>query len=653
VTTPKRLLGVERFGTPAVLVCAVVFAAAVAFAISAVHGRATDAARSEQLVTRIDELNAELDGLTWRAVARGGADIRTTSKATSVSDQIREALSELARADGSHPELEDAANRYLNQSKVMFDALAIRDVRGALAMDKLVVQPTYARLAFELDEHIEEHRASARRATRVATFATFAILIGAALMVALVFRLYERARRIAHRAYHDPLTGLANRALFFDRAAHALSLARRREEFVAVAFLDLDEFKLINDSLGHAAGDALIVEVGDRLFACARESDTVARLGGDEFAVLVEGVESTPGIEGLTGRFKSVFAEPFLIGDRELRVRATIGWAIGDARANVDDLLRNADLAMYAGKKNGKDRVTIFESSMHHELLERLELENDLGEALERGQLALHYQPIIKLDTGAMVGVEALARWEHPSRGFVAPGIFIPIAEQTGLIASIGRWVMIEACQQVKRWQLDYPQVPPLQVSVNVSPVQLQSHEIVNDVVYALQKSGLDPASLEIEITESVIVDRGETFAERLNELAALGVRLAIDDFGTGYSSLSQLNHLPVQTFKIDRSFLEGVLENDDRAALLRSVVEMGHSLGLVSVAEGVEELGEGSALRDFGCTLAQGFHYSKPLVPQAVVELLAARAGSEQPAAESRAPSRALPTTRRPAPAV
>jgi diguanylate cyclase (GGDEF)-like protein len=653
VTTPRRLIGIDRFGTPAVLVCAVVLAAGVGFLISSVHGRAREAAKRGEVVTRIDALNSELDGLQWKAVARGGAGARVTARAAALSAQVHTSLRELASAEGSYPELEAEATRYLVDSKVMFDALALSDVRGALAMDKLVVQPTYAALAFDLDSRINQEQARARRASTFATFATFAILIGAALLVALLFRRYERARRIAHRAYHDPLTGLANRALFFDRAAHALSLARRREEFVAVAFLDLDEFKLINDSLGHAAGDALIVEVGARLFECARESDTVARLGGDEFAVLVEGVQSTPGIEGLTGRFKSVFAEPFVIGDRELRVRATIGWAIGDARANVDDLLRNADLAMYAGKKGGKDRVTIFESSMHHELLERLELENDLGEALERGQLALHYQPIIKLDTGAMVGVEALARWEHPSRGFVAPGIFIPIAEQTGLIAAIGRWVLIEACQQVKRWQIEYPQVPPLQVSVNVSPVQLQSHEIVNDVVYALQKSGLDPASLEIEITESVIVDRGETFAGRLNELAALGVRLAIDDFGTGYSSLSQLNHLPVQTFKIDRSFLEGVLENDDRAALLRSVVEMGHSLGLVSVAEGVEELGEGSALRDFGCTLAQGFHYSKPLVPQAVVELLAARAASEKPAEESRSTGRTLPTTRRPAPAI
>lgn len=653
MTTPRRLIGLERFGTPAVLVCAIVFAAGVGFLISAVHGRARDAAKRGEVVTRIDALNSELDGLQWRAVAHGGAGVRVTAKAAALSAQVRTSLRELASAEGSYPELEAEATRYLVDSKVMFDALALNDVRGALAMDKLVVEPTYAALAFDLDSRINQEQARARQASTFATSATFVILIGAAFLVALLFRRYERARRIAHRAYHDPLTGLANRALFFDRADHALSLARRREEFVAVAFLDLDEFKLINDSLGHAAGDALIVEVGARLFECARESDTVARLGGDEFAVLVEGVQSTPGIEGLTGRFKSVFAAPFVIGDRELRVRATIGWAIGDARANVDDLLRNADLAMYAGKKAGKDRVTIFESSMHHELLERLELENDLGEALERGQLALHYQPIIKLDTGAMVGVEALARWEHPSRGFVAPGIFIPIAEQAGLIAAIGRWVLIEACQQVKRWQIEYPQVPPLQVSVNVSPVQLQSHEIVNDVVYALQESGLDPASLEIEITESVIVDRGETFAERLNELAALGVRLAIDDFGTGYSSLSQLNHLPVQTFKIDRSFLEGVLENDDRAALLRSVVEMGHSLGLVSVAEGVEELGEGSALRDFGCTLAQGFHYSKPLVPQAVVELLAARAASEQRAEESRAAGRALPAARRPAPAV
>ncbi len=641
-------MGIERFGTPAVLVSAVAFAVGVAFLISAVNYRARDAASREQLVTRIDELNSELDALLWRAVAKRVADVRTTEKAAAISDQVRTSLHELIAKEGSQRGLGAQAERYLTDSKLMFDALAIRDVTGALAMDKLVVSPTYASLAFDLDEQVDAHKASAERATKVATFGTFAILIAAGLFVALLFRLYERARRVAHRAYHDPLTGLANRALFFDRAAHALSLAHRREELVAVAFLDLDDFKLINDSLGHAAGDSLIVEVGKRLDECSRESDTVARLGGDEFAVLVEGVQAVPGIEGLTSRFSSVLAEPFVIGGRELRVRATIGWAIGDARSNVEDLLRNADLAMYAGKKQGKDRVTVFEASMHLELIDRLELEQDLGEALGRGQLALHYQPIIKLETGAIVGVEALARWEHPARGFVAPAIFIPIAEQTGVIAAIGRWVLIEACRQVKRWQIEYPQEPPLSVSVNVSPVQLQSADIVADVLYALTESGLEPACLEIEITESVIVDRGEMFAERLDALAALGVRLAIDDFGTGYSSLSQLNHLPVQTFKIDRSFLEGVLDNEDRAALLRSVVEMGHSLGLVSVAEGVEEPGEGSALRDFGCTLAQGFHYSKPLVPQAVVELLAARAAPAPPA--ERRPARPLPAATRPA---
>jgi diguanylate cyclase (GGDEF)-like protein len=641
-------MGIERFGTLAVLVSAVAFAAAVAFLISGVNHRARDATTRVQLVTSLDELNAELDALQWRAVAKGGADARTTEKAATLSDQVRTTLHQLIAKEGSQRGLGAQAERYLTDSKLVFDALALRDVRGALALDKLVVSPTYASLAFELDEQVDAHRVRAERATTAATFGTFAILIAAGLLVALLFRLYERARRVAHRAYHDPLTGLANRALFFDRAAHALSLAHRREELVAVAFLDLDDFKLINDSLGHGAGDALILEVGNRLTGCARESDTVARLGGDEFAVLVEGVQTTPGIEGLTSRFWSVFAEPFDIGGRELRVRATIGWAIGDARSNVDDLLRNADLAMYAGKKQGKDRVTIFEASMHLELIDRLELEQDLGEALGRGQLALHYQPIIRLETGAIAGVEALARWEHPARGFVAPAIFIPIAEQTGMIAAIGRWVLIEACRQVKRWQVDYPQEPPLSVSVNVSPVQLQSADIVADVRFALTESGLEPACLEIEITESVIVDRGETFAERLDALAALGVRLAIDDFGTGYSSLSQLNHLPVQTFKIDRSFLEGVLDNEDRAALLRSVVEMGHSLGLVSVAEGVEEPGEGSALRDFGCTLAQGFHYSKPLVPQAVVELLEARA-APAPTVERR-PARPLPAATRPA---
>jgi len=264
----------------------------------------------------------------------------------------------------------------------------------------------------------------------------------------------------------------------------------------------------------------------------------------------------------------------------------------------------------------------VFEAAMQRELLERLELESDLRDALDNGEMLLHYQPIVSLETGQIVGVEALARWEHPTRGFVPPMTFIPIAEQAGLIVPIGRWVLIEACRQVRHWQLEYPMQPPLSIAVNVSPVQLQSREIVSDVIFALRESGIEPSALEIEITESVIVDRTDEFAAMLHELAALGVRLAIDDFGTGYSSLSQLNHLPVDTFKIDRSFLQGVLENGDRAALLRSVIELGHSLGLVSIAEGVEDPDEGSALRGFGCTLAQGYHYSRPL-PAAAIDAM------------------------------
>ncbi|MFN8221873.1 MAG: bifunctional diguanylate cyclase/phosphodiesterase [Gaiellales bacterium] len=621
-------LDLARHGSAAVLAAGLAIALLVGIAIDELRQATARAAGRIQLVTSIDEQNAELNAILWEAFATGTASPETRTRARERLRAFVSLESELEADDSAGSALHDDAEEYVNRVRSVIDALDRGDNGLALVDRGEEVATVFSGLedGLEVLADREERRAEVTR--RVARLATFTILLLAALASWALFRRYERARRLAHRAYHDPLTGLANRALFFDRIGHALTLARRREELVAVALIDLDEFKLVNDSLGHGFGDSLIAAVGERLNVHARESDTVARLGGDEFAVLVEGVHSAAAVEELAARFHHVFSAPFDVQGRELRVRATIGWAVGDADSEVDELLRNADLAMYAGKRQGKDRASIFEASMHRELLERLELENELRDALDNGEMLLHYQPIVSLDSGKIVGVEALARWEHPTRGFVPPATFIPIAEQAGLIVPIGRWVLIEACRQVRRWQDEYPMHPPLMISVNVSPVQLQTPEIVSDVMFALRESGIEPSSLEIEITESVIVDRTTEFARRLEELAALGVRLAIDDFGTGYSSLSQLNHLPVDTFKIDRSFLQGVLESPDRAALLRSVIEMGHSLGLVSIAEGVEDPDEGSALRGFGCTLAQGFHFSKPLPAAAVVALLEPDAG-------------------------
>lgn len=611
-----------RHPVAAVLAGVLLLAIGAASAIVVVQRQAEAAVSATRLIGEVDEFNDELNRLLWEGISRDRTDPTVIAHIRTSVATFLERHHQLEEIGVAGADFHRQSTVYASSVEVMVDALDTGNRAEALVLHRAEVAPASEAVEESLDEMSAREDARAATLRRMSVVGTLAILVLAALVAWIMFSRYERARRLAHRAYHDPLTGLANRALFFDRTAHALSLARRRDELVAVALLDLDEFKLVNDSLGHGFGDSLIVAVGRRLTDHARESDTVARLGGDEFAILVEGLGSALVVEDIARRFHEAFLAPFVIEGRELRVRVTVGWAVGDATADVDELLRNADLAMYSGKRQGKDRLSIFEPSMHRELLERLELESDLRDALDNGEMLLHYQPIVSLETGEVVGVEALARWVHPTRGFVPPMTFIPIAEQAGLIVPIGRWVLIEACRQIRSWQLEYPKVPPLSVSVNVSPVQLQSPEIVTDVIFALRESGLDPTALEIEITESVIVDRTEAFAARLEELAALGVRLAIDDFGTGYSSLSQLNHLPVDTFKIDRSFLEGVLESSDRAALLRSVIEMGHSLGLVSIAEGVEEPEEGSALRGFGCTLAQGYHYSRPLPAAAVAAL-------------------------------
>ena len=505
----------ERHTTTVALAVGLVLAIIVGGAITAVQRAHDDAAARVQLLTRVDEVNAELNGVLWESVARGATGPALRREAHANLQAFADVRQELEGSDGVPSAFRRDADTYIIEAGAMLDALDGNDVDRAIAVSRTRVEPVFGRLDREAEGLIVREQSRARTMRWLAFISTFAILIAGAVSAFAMFRRYDLARRLAHRAYHDPLTGLANRALFFDRTSHALALARRRNEFVAVALLDLDEFKLVNDSLGHGFGDSLIVAVGKRLVGHARESDTVARFGGDEFAVLVEGLRSPKALEELSARLHGTFAVPFLIEGRELRVRATIGWAVGDVAQTADELLRNVDLAMYAGKRQGKDRTVVFEAAMQRELLERLELESDLRDALDNGEMLLHYQPIVSLETGQIVGVEALARWEHPTRGFVPPMTFIPIAEQAGLIVPIGRWVLIEACRQVRHWQLEYPMQPPLSIAVNVSPVQLQSREIVSDVIFALRESGIEPSALEIEITESVIVDQARCSSRR------------------------------------------------------------------------------------------------------------------------------------------
>jgi len=368
----------------------------------------------------------------------------------------------------------------------------------------------------------------------------------------------ELEAQLVHQAFHDGLTGLANRTLFAERVEHALG--RSGPGDLAVLFIDLDDFKHVNDSLGHAAGDRLLVAAARRLQGCLRPTDTAARLGGDEFAVLLERVTDAEAAEAVAGRVLDTLHQPFGLNGRTIPIKASLGVAVG--RPGVDqaeELLRNADVAMYAAKAGGKDRYELFHPDMHEDMLQRLELEAELRHVADRDQLVLHYQPIVELVSGRITRVEALVRWDHPTKGLLAPPAFIPLAEEQGLIGPIGRWVLLRACLQARRWQDRFPDVPPLSVHVNLSGRQLEEQGLVAEVVHALETSRLAPRLLTLEITESVLVADIETMSARLRELKGLGVLLAIDDFGTGYSSLSYLRRFPIDMLKIDKAFVDGI----------------------------------------------------------------------------------------------
>jgi diguanylate cyclase (GGDEF)-like protein/PAS domain S-box-containing protein len=427
--------------------------------------------------------------------------------------------------------------------------------------------------------------------------------------------------QLVRQALNDPLTGLANRALFADRLEHALAHGQRPGVTVAILVIDLDGFKDINDSLGHDAGDDLLMIAGMRLQGHARPGDTVARLGGDEFGVLLEDIAADEAVRSAEALLEGL-ATPIVLRDRDLTPTASIGIAIA-AGEDAETLLRNADTAMYAAKRQGKGRYALFEPAMHATVIERLDLAADLSRAVEKGQLHLCYEPQISLASGRICCLEALVRWRHPARGEVSPGEFIPLAEDTGMILAIGRWVLREACRQVKAWQERWPAPAPLTIAVNLSARQLQHPGIVDEVRAALAAAGLDPQSLVLEITETAIMEHLDAAITLLTELRRLGVRLALDDFGTGYSSLSYLQRLPVDILKIDRSFVAGVARSTEDSALARGILTLGQTLGLETVAEGIETAEQLAALRALGCQLGQGYLFARPLGPAAVDALL------------------------------
>lgn len=421
--------------------------------------------------------------------------------------------------------------------------------------------------------------------------------------------------QLQYDAFHDALTGLPNRALFMDRLEHAIAGSRRHASLFAVLFLDLDRFKVINDSLGHSVGDGLLVEVGRRIKSCVRPGDTVARLGGDEFAVLLEQMVQPDDAEEITRRIETSLSAPYQIQGHEIVTTQSIGIAISSERYEwPEQIIRDADIAMYEAKAGGKARHEFFDSTMHANIIDRLQLEADLRLAIEHKEgFVLHYQPIMDIKTHSLTGFEALVRWHHKSRGIIYPLDFIPLAEETGLIGPLSELIIHEACRQLRFWQTKYPANPPLRVSVNISSRILLRPGFADSITAVLKEENLQPGSLAIEVTESAIMEHTSAALETMAQLQAMGVHIHIDDFGTGYSSLSYLHSFPVNALKIDRSFISKMTTNENQE-IVKTIITLAQNLKLEVIAEGVEEEHQLSIIKDLACQYGQGFLFSHPL---------------------------------------
>ena len=463
--------------------------------------------------------------------------------------------------------------------------------------------------------------------------------------------------KLAHQSFHDGLTNLPNRALFLDRLQRAITLSRRHTDFrFAVLFIDIDEFKIFNDSLGHTAGDALLVQIAQRLTVSLRGADTIARPrvggaaeafvgestlarpGGDEFTVLLEELHDPSDTIRVAERIQQRLAMPFDLHGQEIVLTVSIGVAFsGNAGAEAQDVLRDAEIAMYRAKSSGKARFEVFDHAMHAGAIKRLQLETDLRKALELNQFRVHYQPIVSLLNGQIVGFEALSRWQRPE-GLVMPGEFIAVADETGIILPINRQLLYDACRQVRSWQALFPSDPPLTINVNITPKQFAQPDLASEIGKILKETGLDPRCVNLEITETIAMADAKRSAVVLSELKTLGVRLDIDDFGTGYSSLSRLQRFPVDTLKIDRAFISRIDTDEATHQIVRIIVMLAHGLRLKVVAEGVETQAQVDLLKNIGCELAQGYFYSRPAAAEAIEQLLCKNRAAKTSAPQAKA---------------
>jgi diguanylate cyclase (GGDEF)-like protein/PAS domain S-box-containing protein len=432
-------------------------------------------------------------------------------------------------------------------------------------------------------------------------------------------------QQLAHNAFHDSLTGLPNRALFMDRLDRSIRYAARHPDYMyAVLFLDIDRFKIVNDSLGHGVGDELLLGVGKRLESCLRQGDTVARLGGDEFAILLDDIKDGSDATRVVDRIDKEMSTPFLLQGQEFYSAASIGIALSASNyMSPEEVLRDADIAMYRAKNNGRGSYEIFDHEMHKQAVSQLALETDLRRAIERQEFVMHYQPIVSLSDGTLNGFEALVRWNHPRRGLLMPADFIPIAEETGLMLPMGWLIMRMACKQMKAWLDAYPDRPDLTMSTNLSTRQFSQPDLVEGIERILAETGCPARNLKLEITESTVMQNAASAADMLLRLRARGITLCIDDFGTGYSSLSYLNSFPVDTLKIDRSFITRIDDDGASVELIETIVGLSRILGMSAVAEGIETLEQLELVRRLGSEMAQGYFLSTPLDSDAAENLL------------------------------
>ncbi|WP_448564521.1 putative bifunctional diguanylate cyclase/phosphodiesterase [Trichothermofontia sp.] len=439
-------------------------------------------------------------------------------------------------------------------------------------------------------------------------------------------------KQLLYDALHDSLTGLPNRNLFMNRLSHAIELAKRRDDYLfAVLFIDLDRFKVINDSLGHIVGDQLLIAISRKLEACLRSGDTVARLGGDEFAILLEDINTVNDATALAERLQRELSVPFYLDHQEVFITLSVGIALSTTGYHLpEELLRDADTAMYHAKSLGRARYELFDQQMHDRAVALLQLDNDLRRAVERQEFVLYYQPIVCLMTGQITGFEALIRWQHPQRGLVPPDTFITLAEETGLIIPIGDWLLLEACQQAKRWQQQFPQLSPLTMSINLASQQFSQPNLVKKVGTILAETGIAPGTLNLEITEGTIMENIQLSREIFSALKQLNLKLCIDDFGTGYSSLSYLHRFPLDILKVDRSFVNSINPHADSHGetgieITQTIIMLAHNLGLHVVAEGIETIEQLQYLRERNCEYGQGYWFSPPLPSDEVEALLTA----------------------------